>query len=1171
MSNFVSLHNYTHFSILNSLISPKDLFARAKELNQPAVAITDLGSLAASWDALKLSKETGIKLIIGCEFYFVNDIANKQNSKLRTIVIIAKNYNGYKNLLALNDKGFKNHSTIMKRCFPTLDWKMLEEHSEGLICLTGCGNGIVGQLINNKKFDEAEQTLVALSNIFGENLGAEVQTHNLHRNATYYSDAVDQFFTNNHIIRLATKLNIRIVPTNYAMYLKREQSEVHDALLAIGSMQPVYSNARIKYDVSDLYLKSYDEVKAFFARNKGEEFAKQICANTLYFAEMCETPDWIDLKYSNPIGKELPVFPIENEKDYTAYKRWLLLQSDAVKKLDPDQSYLRFKCEIAMDAMGLSKNKKYIDRLNEELDVLYYCGVASYMLIVADYVNWAKQNLGTPSAGRGSVGGCLVAFLLGIHMADPIKYGLVFERFHNKLKQATSDIDVDISKECRSKLIDYIIKKYGEDKFAQITNYIYITPKPYVKDITRSFDFVNDRTASVKLGAEIADLIPKQDINGKEIRYYKDVIKSVPLFNAYIKKYPKLEQCADICGKPRSLGIHAAGCIISKRPVSSIAPTRIDRDNIISIQFDKDRTEEIGFVKMDILGLETLDIINQTNELIKSLGKEVPNINYEEYDKKTYDLISSGDTFGVFQFGTSAGTIDLCKRLYPKSIEDLAIITTLARPASKDIREDFIKVRSGRAKIKYMHPSLENALKDTYGFSIYDESLLILAKDVAGWDLAEADKLRKLTKEKGKNPEKAEKWRKEFIEGAIKNGIDAKNATDIWHNVVEPYSRYSFNKSHAIVYSMMSYHTAYLKAHFPVEFLLANLMAETRSNAKIAKKNIEKIKQELRNNKIKILSPDINKSDTTYKIQPDGSLLTGFEALKNVGDDAIKYILENRPFHSFDDFILRSDTAKIRSNNIQALVASGCLDTFGISRKLMYMYCADYKKKAQEWLKKHDPKTETFEYPWPIEPEWSLPELYALEKDCMGEAFICGKKEAYGKFFTGDNYSLLKTVKSMKNKDTVRIKVEIKDIFEFKIKKETSKLLGRTMAKINIEDETGEQITLTVFPDNLDELKSTIKDLSGKKSKLEEGVALFCVATVNNYEDEIGLIFNNLIEFASPPPLPKDIKIKKKVSKKIELSEEEVKKSTDTDQMIELLENELINEGLINLDEEDDF
>ncbi len=456
--------------------------------------------------------------------------------------------------------------------------------------------------------------------------------------------------------------------------------------MAIGSHQPVYSNYRIKYSVPDFYLKSGEEVKAFFSRNFGEEAAEQFCQNSIYFADLCENPDWIDPKYSNPSGKELPTFPANEEPDYYQFIDWLRYQSEEVRSLDEDKQYLRFKCEEKFNNLPESKrnNPEYKQRLEEELDVLYHCGVSSYMLIVADYVRWSRSNGISVGPGRGSVGGSFVGYLLDIHKADPIKYGLVFPRFHNKLKKSYSDIDLDFAKSKRHMVIDYITKKYGSDNVAQISNLMGITPKVYARDIARSCELGGSREEAVKVGNLVADSLPS------EITSIDSGIKNAPLFSEYAKKYPELIKYKSISNKYRSFGIHAAGIIIAKRPLTGLVPLRTDKNGVTSLEYDKDVAEENGLVKMDILGLSTLDIIENTEKLIKQNGKTVPEVNYEEYDQKTYDLISSGDTYGIFQFGTSAGTIDLCKKIKPKTIEDLAIVTTLARPASKEIRHDFI-------------------------------------------------------------------------------------------------------------------------------------------------------------------------------------------------------------------------------------------------------------------------------------------------------------------------------------------------------------------------------------------------------------------------------------------------------------------------------------------------
>ncbi|CAM6005617.1 unnamed protein product [Sphagnum balticum] len=495
------------------------------------------------------------------------------------------------------------------------------------------------------------------------------------------------------------------------------------------------------------------------------------------------------------------------------------------------------------------------------------------MLITADFLNYARANNISVGPGRGSAGGSYIAYLIDIHEADSIKYGLVFERFHNKLKLATSDIDNDISPEGRTQVIEYCTKKYGRDHVAHVSNVNTVTPKVYVRDIARVCELGGSREAAVELGNNVADCIPAT------VKFIDEALANLPLFEEYSKKWKQFKTFSQICGKPRAVATHAAGVVIGSRSLVGLVPVRKDREGNFAIEYDKDQAEENGLVKIDFLGLKTLDIIDDTIKLIKANGKYLPEINVEDCDKKTYDLISSGDTYGVFQFG-KPGAIDICKKIAPKNMEDLAVITTLIRPGSKDIRNDFILVRDGKKKVKLPHPILSNALSHTYGFALYDESLLTLAKDVAGWDLGEADKLRKLTKEKGKNKAKTDKWKEEFIEGAVKNKLSIEEANDIWVKVVEPFAKYSFNKSHSVLYSMVSYKTAYLKAHYPIEFLLANLMAEVGSNSPDAKSNKDRIKKEIRAHKIKIVPPDINMSLLSYAMSNESTLITGLDALK---------------------------------------------------------------------------------------------------------------------------------------------------------------------------------------------------------------------------------------------------------------------------------------------------
>lgn len=794
MIDFVSLHNQTSYSILDSLIEPKDLLKRAVELGQTAIAITDHGSIGAAWDAWKASKDIGIKLIIGCECYFTNDTGNVDD-KLRHIVLIAKNAVGYRNLLTLNKKGFDRNSLIGKRVYSVIDWKLLEQHADGLICLTACGNGIVSQLLMNHKTDEAEQALVRLHKIFGDNLGIEVQPNNMKRGGNVYNDEIDQNFLNRQLINLGKKMRIRVVAACNTHYLKKEDSETHNVFLAIGSHQPVYSNFRLRYPVPDFYLKTGEEVKTFFSRNYGEETAQSLCDNSIYFADLCEKPEWIDPKFSNSSGKELPIFPVKDELDYVQFRQWVATQSEDVQKLEEDKLFLRYRCVILFNSrvknLTSEQQIQYDARIAEELDVLEYHGFSSYMLIVADFIEWARRHDIAVGEGRGSVGGSLIAFLLGIHQADPIKYNLIFARFHNKEKSSFPDIDTDFAPSGREKVQNYLRQKYGDENVAHVSNVNTITPKVYVRDIARSCELGGSKDEAIKIGNLVADCIPS------EIHNIDDAFEKLPLFSEYCKKYPEFMKYKEICGKYRAWSTHAGGIIISARPLTGLIPLRRDKDGSLAIEYDKDKAEENGLVKMDTLGLSTLDIIGQTINLIKESGKEMPPpvLNYEEYDEATYQTISGGDTFCVFQLGTSGGTIDLCRRIKPKSINDISYINSLARPSARDMRNDFILTKDGKKPFALLHPNLGRAFNNTYGFGLYEESLMYLAQDIAGWSLHSADRLRKLTKEKGKNPKKAKEWRAEFIRDAVINGVSEIIATRVWDEVVDQFSGYGFNAS----------------------------------------------------------------------------------------------------------------------------------------------------------------------------------------------------------------------------------------------------------------------------------------------------------------------------------------------------------------------------------------
>lgn len=1178
-TDYCSLHNHTTHSIMDSLIKPSDLFRRVKELGQSSVAVTDHGTMSSAYDSLKYSRLAGVKLLMGCEFYFVDDLASETATRFRHVILIAKNAQGYRNLLALNKLGYDNSVLTFKRVIPRIDWKLLEQHSEGLICSTACGGGILSQLINTRRPEEAKIQAKRLKDIFSDSLALEIQPHGMRRIANLYKDYEDQNFTNRQLIKLGAELDIKVVAATDAHYLTPDQHRAHDVLLAIGSGQPITSGNRLKY-IPDFHVKSREEVYGYFAKYYPRQ-ADEFCDNSLYFADLCEQPDWIDPRFSNPSGKELPQFPVKDQTDYSGFKSWQANQSDAIQSMDDDVAYLRFWCDREFTRLLPSvgdKKQEYLQRLDEEFEVFEFHGFSSYMLIVADYIDYCRRNKISVGPGRGSVGGSLVAFLLGIHQADPVKYGLIFARFHNKEKKSYPDIDSDFESAGKQLVQEYIRKKYGDDRFAHVSNIMTMKPKGYARDISRAFQYGGDTKAAVAIGNAIAESIPR------DIETLEEALTSAPLFMEYARseKYKELGLYAkDLSGKAKAWSTHAGGIIIGQRPLIDIVPLRRDKDGELAIEYDKDRAEANGLIKMDILGLSTLDIIKDTYSVIRQTGKTPPpaTLNYDDKDQKTYDLIAQGDTFCVFQLGTSGGTIDLCRKLKPQSIEEMAEIMTLARPQAKDVRAPFIESKFSGKKVQLMHPSLERAFAATYGFPIYEECLMYIGQDVAGWDLHLADRLRKLTKDKGKNPEKIAMWRLEFIEDALKNkNIDRETSTMIWDEIIDKFQGYAFNKSHSVFYSFLGYHTAYLKAHFPLEFLTANLMAEVGSNAKDAKDNIGKIKNEIRRMKVTIVPPDVNKSETTYRIIDQDTLLTGLDSLKNIGKHAIPDILAKRPFTSFEDFIARVDTKKVKAPAIQALAASGCFDSFGMSRKQMYLYASDYKKKLHVWLKKSKKKELTFCYPWPKETEWSVPQCYAMERHYMGEGLSGDKFQIYSGFFdkSAPRFSEYQVqFPDPGDSDThytiTPFQAEVKGFYEFKVKNERSKSFGKPMSKVLLEDPYGNPMMMTVFPKQWSKLKDRIKVLTGGKTELTAGLAMMARGSLNWYDGEISIIFDDILKCTPPPPMPTDLKGKKVSMRSIRVPKaSDIEDKTD-DEVLEMLEDELVEDGLSQDDDTDDW
>ncbi len=1218
VSKYVSLNTHSSFSTGQGIATPKELFDKAVEYGQKAVAVTDVDTMAGMWECLKISRKTGIKFIAGCEFNFVDSISNKEDTRLTKLVLIARNHTGYKNMLALRKKGFDNYIVHFKsKSYSVIDWSILENHSEGLICLSGDGNGYISQLIMEDKLEEAKAAATRFKKIFGEYFALELQPSNLQIRSNAYSGNVDQRKINIAKKRIHDELGIKAVVATGSYYTEKEHHEAQDVLLAIScNNQPVTSYQRLRFDKHDFYVKSEDDVRAYFERHKGmwtQEFIDSMIDVSSEFADACESPEWIDPKFSNTSGKELPEFPVHNQKDYDEFLDWkknsgseFIIDTDA-----DDVLYYRFLVESGfkakLDSGKLSQDNiaEYKAQILEELDVLEHHGFSSYMLIVWDYINWCKDSDIPVGPGRGSIGGSFTAYLVGIHVADPFKYGLIFSRFHNKQKTSFPDIDTDFSPQGREALHRYIRNKYGDEFVAHVSNINTMTPKVYARDIARVFEFGDDgRTASAAIGDDIADSI------SPEYTRITTALAQAPLFMEYAKQYPELSKYAILGGKARSWSTHAAGLIIGKRPLHEIVPLRRDPHGALCLEYEKNGAEDNGLVKMDTLGLETLDIIKRTYSLISGSGKTPPPLpfDYDQYDKKTYDLISEGDVGCVFQLAGVAGPV--CKTVKPQSVEDIALVTAIIRPSAKEFMNDFLKVRSGEKAFELIHPALERALKSTYGFGLYEECLMFVAADIAGWDLHKADDLRKMTKDKGKYPEKVEAIKEAFISDAQKNkGISEADATRIWMEVINSFQGYGFNKSHAILYSMISFHTAYLKANYPLEFLVSNLVAKVGSSNPKSKDEVIRIKAEIRALGVKIVPPDINTSDISYKIIDDNTLMTGLDALKNVKEGAIEEILSKRPFADLKDLISRTDASKVRAPVIQALAASGALDTFKLRREHMFFYCGDFRKKLSS-LKSSlikrvekgtvsksdmDKSFNDFDYPFPEnEPQWKPHEVFALEKAFLGEGITGSVQDRFPKFFDNKvvnfkelaskagyiNYSdddkenKRANTHDINNHGISGLKGIITNLFEFKVKKEDSKIFGQIMARIVVEDPFGNPLDIIAFPNKWEAAKERVeKELSGGKVQIDQGIAIYFDGFFQwENEHTYSFILGDILSYKESPKPPKvlkgkSVKIKRASSVKDDISE------LSKEDLADSLEDDLVFDGVsaINDDDNDEF
>ena len=952
---FVHLHIHSEYSLLDGANRIKDLPVRAKELGMNAIAITDHGVMFGAIDFYKACKANGVKPIIGCEVYVAprgrKDKEPKIDEKYNHLILLAKNNEGYKNLAKLVSLGFIEGFYYK----PRIDKEILEKYHEGIICLSACLAGEVNQAILNNNIEEAKKVALWFKNLFGEDYYLEVQNNGIK----------EQVLVNQKLVDLSRELNIPLVATNDAHYLKKEDAYNHEVLLCIQTGKKMTDEDRMRFDTDELYVKSPEEMIEYFKN------IPEAIENTVKIAEKCN----VEFEFGHTI---LPNYDVPEQ--YSTHYDYLesLTQAGLAKRY------------------GQNITKEIQDRAQYELSVIKKMGYVDYFLIVWDYINYAKTHNIPVGPGRGSGAGSIVAYSIGITDIDPIKYNLIFERFLNPERISMPDFDVDFCYEKRDKVIEYVCDKYGKENVSQIITFGTMSARMVIRDVGRALDVPYAETD------KLAKMIPNElHITIKKALEQNRELKELYENDATVKKLIEIAMALE--GMPRQASTHACGIVITKEPVVNYVPLYM-RDNTISTQYIMTTLEELGLLKMDFLGLRTLTVIQDTIDLVKKDKCIDVEFDKDMNDPKVYKLWQDGNSVGIFQF-ESQGMTNFMKELKPDCLEDIIAGVSLYRPGPMDQIPRYIANKKDPEHAVYTHPALKPILEVTYGCMVYQEQVMQIVRDLAGYSLGRADLVRRAMGKK--KLDVMAKEREIFINGqldengnivvpgCVRNGIDAESANKIFDEMAE-FAKYAFNKSHAAAYAVVSYRTAYLKAYYPAEFMAATL------NSFLG--NLDKIPdyiEECKRLNIQILKPDINKSYTKFTVDNE-KIRFGLGSIKNVGTAAVDEIVEERTkngeFKDFADFCERIKDLSVNKKCVESLTKAGAFDNFEQTRSTLiasYETIIDTisnsdKKSFDGQVSMFDltpvenKKIDEIKYNYTILPEYTEKEMLFMEKEMLG-------------------------------------------------------------------------------------------------------------------------------------------------------------------------------------------